>query len=90
MGGGPACVGGGARLCPKLAQSHPHLTNFDGWHNSCCCMRNGFSPSLCHQRNRLIQSLFYRRAGKEIKSLILKPPKMKTWINVFGKKERAE
>ena len=26
------CVGGGAKLCPKVAQSLAHLTNFDGWH----------------------------------------------------------
>ena len=26
------CVGGGANLCPKVAQRLPHLTNFDGWH----------------------------------------------------------
>ena len=26
------CVGGGAKLCPKVAQSLAHLNNFDGWH----------------------------------------------------------
>ena len=39
------CVGGGAKLCPKVAQSLAHLTNFDGWHElrrRRCCVCNQF------------------------------------------------